>query len=270
MVTASFSNQAGISIETKWMLIAIVASLLVGLSAFLIPLHWVIGLLLLAAFLGYILPSPIRSYYLLIYTIPFTVRIRDYPIAFTSNDMMVFWCGFICLLHAITHRPDVNLRTRFDWGILAITLLWLYGAIFTPKPNHTLPILKFAEVLITYYCTIYMVRTKMVTRSKALKILWFTGLCQAGMGILQSLTGGFGADFQSQRGYLGYLGLGSSTVWHGMGTMLHFNELAWRCCAMCEMVSNCQSAMSWLGSTITTLISDSLITISVLRFYRKQ
>jgi O-antigen ligase len=50
-------------------------------------------------------------------------------------------------------------------------------------------------------------------------------LFQASLGILQSLTGQFGATFQDNRGILGYLGIGSTLVWHGEGTFGHFNSL---------------------------------------------
>lgn len=176
-----------------------------------------IGLIALVIFV-YLLLNPKICFYLVIFTIPIVERIRFLPISFSINDIMILTCIASVLLDIFINNKKISLKTSIDkWNIL-LFLIYLYAGITSIGDNGILTSFKFLEAIFIFYATVYLIRAKQTSLSKIIKVFIITGLFQASVGILQSLTGQFGAGFQSQRGYLGYLGIGSKTVWHAWGT----------------------------------------------------
>lgn len=212
------------SVNWRWAGIFLLVSTLLGLATFVVPVYWIIALIVGVAGLGYLALNPDKAFYLAIFTIPFTDRVRLLPISFSLNDLLILFCTGICLLHIIFKGQRVNFRTGLDGWIAVLTGMFFLAGFFSESDTGLLGFFKIFEGFVMYYMAVYLLRTRQITRAQVLKVLLFTTLFQAVLGIFQSFTG-IGADFQSNRGYLGYLGLGSSHVWHGRGTTWHFNTL---------------------------------------------
>ncbi len=213
--------------ENRWIGAFVVLPVLLGFLIWLVPVHYLLVLMIITAVAIYLALYPDKCFYLFIFTIPFTERIRVLPISFSLNDLMLFFCAAITLGHMVLKGEFVNLKTKLDPGLLALTILFFLAGIFSESARGSLAFLKFFEAVVAYYLMVYLLRTRYVTRSTILKTMLATVLFQATLGIAQSFTGKLGAEFMSNRGYLGYLGLGTSTVWHGKGTMNHFNTLGY-------------------------------------------
>ena len=211
--------------ERTWAGLFILIAMGMGALLLLLPVHLVLGLVVAAVAAIYLVLNPVRAFQAVIFTIPFTERIRVLPVSFSPNDLMILFTGIVVLGHAIFAEKRTSLRTKLDPWIGVLTVLFFLAGYFSASSRGLLGFFKWTEAVAVYYMLIWFIRTHQLTRAMVIRTVLVTALVQAAIGILQSLTGGFGADFQSQRGYLGYLGLGSSTVWHGKGTMGHFNTL---------------------------------------------
>lgn len=198
--------------------------ILSSLMLVITPLNFFIAIVAFAVFTFFLI-KPNFCYYLLIFTIPFTERLRVLPVSFSLNDVMVFLCFTSVIINILFKKEQINLKTSIDKWIIVLLILFFYAGLTSVNSNGILTSFKFLEAVIAFYLTVYFVRSKQVKISKIIKIVIFSALFQASLGILQSLTGQFGAFFRSPRGYLGYLGLGSNMVWHGVGTMGQFNTL---------------------------------------------
>ncbi len=198
--------------------------ILLGLAQFVIPSYWIMALLISLALLVYLSLRPHLVFYLTIFTIPFTDRVRVLPISFSLNELVLLYCVVLCLVHMLLRNQRVNFKTGLEPWLILLTLVYFLAGFFSASDTGLLGFSKVFEAFIFYYVTIYFLKTKQVTRAQVLRVLLWTALSQAALGIFQSVTG-IGSDFQSSRGYLGYLGLGSNMVWHGRGTTWHFNTL---------------------------------------------
>ena len=182
------------------------------------PVHY-----LLLAFLGaivfvFLLVKPQYCYYLVIFTITFPDRLRVLPISFSANDILILICILSVGLNLLINDRRVSLKTSIDkWNIVLLILYFITG-ITSLSNTGILTSFKFLEAIFVFYITVYLIRTKQISWSKIIKAFLFTALFQSLIGILQSTTGEFGATFQSERGYLGYLGIGPKIVWHAWGT----------------------------------------------------
>ncbi len=219
------SHPQQLSSERLWTSIFLLVPLFLGGMLLLVPIQYPLLLVIGAIGLVYLVLNPVHAFYLLIFTIPFTERIRVLPVSFSPNELVVLFCAVLMPIHYLLQDQKISLKTRLDGWILGLTLIFLLAGILSEYARGILGSLKFMEAVFTYYMTVYLIRSGQITRPRILKVLIFTALFQAGFGILQALTGSFGTNFQSNRGYLGYFGLGSSLVWHGRGTMYLFNEL---------------------------------------------
>lgn len=173
----------------------------------------------------YLLMNPKICYYILIITssivIPFGTPTEQMP--FSHIDILITICFLGVLLKIMfIDRKKINLRTKIDFWLIALLIIYCYCGLTSASHRGYQGFLRYGEVFSLFYITIYLIKTKMVSVSKIIKIMIFTGLAQAVMSIFQSVTS-IGSTFESNRGYLGYLGIGSSHVWHGMGTLNHFN-----------------------------------------------
>jgi hypothetical protein len=207
-----------------WAAIFLMVATILGLAQFVVPVYWIITALVGFAAFAYLSLHPEKVFYLAIFTIPFTDRVRVLPISFSLNELVILYCAVLCLGQMLFLGKRVDFRTGLEPWIVVLTIMFFLAGVFSASDTGLLGFSKIFESFIVYYMTIYFLKTKQVTRAKILRVVLFTALSQAAMGIFQSLTG-IGSDFQSNRGYLGYLGLGSSVVWHGRGTTWHFNTL---------------------------------------------
>lgn len=221
MASTSFVKHSS---NRRWAGLFLLVSALLGAALFVVPVHWIIVGLISLAILVYLSLNPDKVFYLAIFTIPFTDRVRVLPISFSLNDLVILFCAVLCIAHMIIKEQKVNFRTGLDLWVAVLTIMFFLAGFFSESDTGLLGFSKIFEAFIVYYMTVYFIQTKQITRAKVLKVVLFTALSQAALGIFQSITG-IGSDFQSNRGYLGYIGFGSSLVWHGRGTTWHFNTL---------------------------------------------
>lgn len=118
------------------------------------------------------------------------------------------------------------------WFLILIPLYIYAGFTSTNFDKGILVAAKFIEAICVYFLAIYYIRTNKVSISNALNALMFTAAFQSVLAILQAFTGGFGCNNVSDRGYLGFLGLGSSQVFQGNGSFDHFATLGYFLLAM--------------------------------------
>ncbi len=200
-------------------------AIFIGIMSLFIPIWWLLSFILAISIFIWGLLRPKDLYYVMVFTIPFSERIRALPISFSINDIMVLWCFVGVFLQFFLKNQRINLSTKIDGWIIGLLFLYTAAGFTSEGPTGYLSSFKFLEVVFVYYMTIYFIRTNQVKISKIIKLIIYTALFQSLFGILQSLTGSFGANFQSARNILGYIGIGSTTVWHGIGTLGHFNML---------------------------------------------
>jgi hypothetical protein len=275
MASTSFATQSS---NWRWAGIFLLVSALLGAALFVVPVHWILIGLISLAILVYLSLNPDKVFYLAIFTIPFTDRVRVLPISFSLNDLVILFCAVLCLAHMIIKEQKVNFRTGLDLWVAVLTIMFFLAGFFSESDTGLLGFSKIFEAFIVYYMTVYFIQTKQITRAKVLKVVLFTALSQAALGIFQSITG-IGSDFQSNRGYLGYLGLGSSMVWHGRGTTWHFNTLgnylATNYAIFLPLYAFCvkdkKRALMWGGilllGIITTYSRGSLLGLSAATIY---
>lgn len=192
-----------------------------GLMLFL-PIQYLFLGFIVAAVLIYLLLNPKVCFYLVIFTIPIVERIRVLPISFSINDIMILICLAAVGLNILIKDKSVSLKTNLDiWNVVLLILFFATG-LTSVSPTGPLGSFKFLEAIVTFYLTVYFIRTKTIKITQIIKVTLITVLFQALLGTFQSLTG-IGANFRSPRGIWGYLGIGSNMVWHGIGTMFEFN-----------------------------------------------
>ncbi len=199
------------------LLITIVA--ICGSLILFIPVQKLLIALLCAMILLYLLVNPRISYYLVVFTIPIPERIRILPISFSANDICILICIMAILLNIFFKNPRISLKTSIDKWNIVLLVLYTYAGLTSLSPVGFLTTFKFIEAILMFYITVYLIRTKQISPINILKVFLFTGLFQGVLGILQSLTGQFGAYRYIPRGYLGYLGIGSTMVWQACGTI---------------------------------------------------
>lgn len=216
-------NSYSESLKLNTALIAVAAA--VGVLIMFMPVWYVLAAVLGLALVAFFAAKPHYCYYAMIFTIPFTERIRALPVSFSVNDSLIFLCAISVLINLIFKGEKASFKTGLDKWIIALLALYFLAGITSINSSGILTSLKFLEAIIAFYLTIYFIRTKKVKVSNIIRVLIITGLFQALLGTLQSYTGSFGAFFKSDRNILGYFGIGSTSVWHGIGTMGHFNEL---------------------------------------------
>lgn len=199
-----------------------------GLILF-IPVQKVLILFFALIILVYLLLNPKICFYIALFVSPWE---KGFPIdyaalPFNQSDIFIaITFAGVVLRMLFKENCKVDVRTKLDKWIMVLLAMNLLAGVFSASHRGYQGFLRYGEVVAVYYMVVYFLRSKTVSFSELLNYLLFTGLYQAAYGMLQSFTGSFGANFQSDRGYLGYLGIGSSTVWHGRGGFDHFNQLA--------------------------------------------
>lgn len=223
MARPIFANPGSTS-NWRWAGLFLLVSALLGVALMVVPVYWIMAAIILLIGLAYLALNPDKAFLLTVFTIPFVDRVRVLPISFSLNELVLFYTMLICIGHMVLRSHRISFKTGLDLWVLVLTVVFFLAGFFSESDTGLLGFLKVFEAFIVYYMTVYLLRTRQITRARILKTLLFTALCQASLGIFQSVTG-IGSDFQSNRGYLGYLGLGSNVVWHGRGTTWHFNSL---------------------------------------------
>lgn len=225
-LTSQFGNMQSNKQTNYWIWAAIflMAAAILGVAQFFVPVYWLMAAIVGMVLLAYLSLRPEKVFYLAIFTLPFTDRVRVLPISFSLNELVMLYCALLCIVQYVLRNKRVDLRTGLEPWLLVLTIMFFLAGFFSASDTGLLGFSKIFEAFIFYYVTVYFLKTKQVTRATVLRILMWTAVSQAALGIFQSFTG-IGSDFQSNRGYLGYLGLGSSMVWHGRGTTWHFNTL---------------------------------------------
>lgn len=197
-----------------------------GSLILLIPIQKLLIALLAFVILMFLLMNPKLCFYLVIVlsTYMSTLATENQQMPFNQTDILIAVCFVSVLCKILAKNKKINLSTKIDGWIIVLLILYFFLGITSISHRGYQGFLRFGEVAALFYMTVYFIRTKQVSISKIVKIMLIVGVFQSFISIFQSMTG-IGANFQDNRGYLGYLGIGSSLVWHGMGTMTHFNCL---------------------------------------------
>lgn len=175
----------------------------------------------------YLLLNPKHCFYLMLIlsTCISAFATESQQMPFNQTDILIAICFFSTLCRFIfIDNAKVNLRTKIDVWLIVLLLLYFFSGMTSISHRGYQGFLKMGEVIAVFYMTVYFLRTKIIKLSELIKVVLFIGVFQAILGMFQSITG-IGATFRDNRGYLGYLGIGSSMVWHGQGTFGHFNSL---------------------------------------------
>lgn len=184
-----------------------------------------IGLLIIIG-LVYLILNPKICFYIVIAASTWVYGLPlDEGVPFNHTDILITICFLGTFLRFMfVDKFKVNIRTKIDGWTAALLILYFFAGFTSASHRGYQAFLRFGEAIALFYMMVYFIRTKAMTISKIVKFILFIALLQASIGIFQSVTG-IGATFQDNRGYLGYLGIGSSLVWHGEGSMQHFNCL---------------------------------------------
>lgn len=196
-----------------------------GLMLF-IPVQYLILAIIGIIFFIYLLLNPKVCFYFFIAASTWVYGLPvNNQVPFDHADILITICFISTFLRFMfVDKFKVNMRTKLDNWLILLLILYFFAGMTSLSHRGYQGFLRFGEAIAVFYMTVYFIRTKVITISKLIKFILVVGLLQASIGIFQSITG-IGSDFRDNRGYLGYLGLGSSLVWHGIGTMKHFNCL---------------------------------------------
>jgi len=187
---------------------------------------------LLAALIGlvvfiFLISNPKISFYLMLilstYVPAFATESQQLP--FNQTDILIAICFISIVGRILSKRQEINLSTKLDKWIIVLLIVYFITGFTSISHRGYQGFLKYGETVAVFYLTVYFLRTKEIKLGELIKVILSIGMFQALYGTLQSITGSFGANYQDNRGYLGFLGLGSSLVWHGRGTFAHFNNL---------------------------------------------
>lgn len=207
-------------------ILLIMATLFGGLMLF-IPIEYLFFGLIAIIALIYLFLNPKVCFYLMIisstYIPAFSTKSQQFP--FNQTDILITICFIgILLKHLFKDKPICNLRTDIDiWLAILLAIHFICG--FTSISHRGYQgFLMYGETVAVFYMSLYFLRSKTIKLSNFVKVIVFTGIIQALIGIFQSVTG-IGSTFQSTRGYLGLLHITSGIVNHGKGTFEHFNSL---------------------------------------------
>lgn len=146
---------------------------------------------------------------------------------FISEIFIVFTIfSFICDL--LLKKKTFLLRNFYTLFIVIFLLLLVVNALFVSvnTVKSILYFLHFLEAFFLFYITLNIMKEQPHERINLVRVIILAALFQSILGMLQHFTGSFGANFVSNRGYLGILGITSGRVWHAIGTMGTFNVLA--------------------------------------------
>lgn len=187
-----------------------------------VPIEYLIYSLITITWITLFIIKPEYSFYLFILCIPF-VRPNLHYLHF--QDAFIFICFVCIIINIIIKRYKViNISTKLDkWLIIIILLFIIKGFTSIAFFRGALHCIRFIEAIVLFYMTVYFIRIHRVKISTIIKILILTTVFQAFLGVVQSLTNSFGVqDYSNDRGYFGYLGIGSKVVYSGRGTFWHF------------------------------------------------
>ena len=201
-------------------------SVIFGALILFFPIQKLLIMFLGVIFLTLLVVKPKYCFYLMLllstYVFPFETETRQLP--FNQTDILISLCFIGALVRILFLDQRFNPRTKIDKWIIILLILYFLAGFTSISHRGYQGFFRFGETITVFYLTVYFIRTRLITLSSLIKFMLFIGIFQSLYGILQSLTGSFGADFQSERGLLGYFGLGSKLVWHGRGTFIHFNQ----------------------------------------------
>lgn len=185
---------------------------------------------LLVALLGlivfaFLFINPKICFYLMLilstYTPAFATESQQMP--FNQTDILITICFVSIVCRILSKRREIDVSTKIDKWFVLLLVFYFFSGVTSISHRGYQGFLKFGETTAVFYLTIHFLRTKEIKLAELVNVMLAVGVFQSFYGLLQSVTGSFGANFQDNRGYLGYLGIGSSLVWHGRGTFPHFN-----------------------------------------------
>lgn len=199
---------------------------IIGFLSLFVPIWYILAGIIGLIIGTYLICNPKVTYYLILFLSVFSYNVKigsqNLPLYYT--DIFITICAFGIFCQILFQNVRVDLSTKIDKWLLGLLFIHMFAGLTSEDNRGFLGSIKYTEIVAFYYITIYFIRLRILTVSEILKIMMFTAVFQALLGMLQSFTGGFGADFHSNRNLLGYLGIGSKVAWHGKGTFSHFNQ----------------------------------------------
>ena len=135
--------------------------------------------------------------------------------------ILAFLCDFLL------KKKKIIVNSFYTPFIIAFLFLFVVNFSFVTVDTQKsfLYFLHFLESFLLFYITLNLIKDQPQERLNLIRVIILAAFIQSVIGILQHFTGKFGANFISDRGYLGILKLTSGRVWHAIGTMGTFNVL---------------------------------------------
>ena len=210
-------------------LLFIIMTIIFGSSMLVLPVQAVFLVIIAIAGMLFFIKYPQFCFYLIIFTLPFADTYWYFfgsPAGIAMHDILIMVCIIAVSINIIMKDERVDFSTPLDKWFFVLIPLYIFAGLNSTNFNKGILVsAKFIEAVIAYYLTVYFIRTRKISISNIFTALLFTALFQSLLGILQSLTGKFGIVYTSDRGYLGYFGIGSSQVFQAAGTFGHFATL---------------------------------------------
>lgn len=193
------------------------------------PVHKLLFVLLCLMLLVFFTLKPDFLYYFTIITFSIQKHIRFSGLDFFLYEIFVYVCLLVGLYYLLFQNKTASLKTGLDLYIAVLIVVFAIGGFFSVSENGYIEMLQFYEAILFYYITVYYLRTKLIKPVRLVKAIVFIGIAQALFAVFQSFIGDgsvlpqwISSHFGDNRGYLGYIGLGSNFVWHGRGFFTHF------------------------------------------------
>jgi O-antigen ligase len=166
--------------------------------------------------------------YLVILTIPVSLTFFVGPFKVFLQEIFIGLTALSFLASSLIRKEPVKINSFYTPFWLAFALYYLFNlSLVSVDPGKSLLwYFHFLESVALYFLTVNLVSRRPEEKKRLVNLIIFAAFLQAGLGVLQHFTGSFGANFISDRGYLGILGLGSGRVWHAGGTLGAFNIFA--------------------------------------------
>lgn len=200
------------------------------ITGYLLLSSWIIclGFILALLFVCVIVYHYKYGLYISIIFLPMTYVFYIGGTKIFISEAFVIFTIFSFIGDLVIKKKRVLLKNFYTPFIIIFLILLVVNCLFVTV-NTTKSILyfiHFLEAFFLFYITLNLIEEYPLERINLIRVITLAALFQSILGILQHFTGGFGANFVSNRGYLGILGITSGWVWHAVGTFGTFNVLA--------------------------------------------
>ncbi len=228
MINSNLEYRLGIKMDKAFsFLLVILVSVIIGC---LFVVSWQLTLVFLfgSVCLCIIFNNYKLGLYLTILLLPVSMEFYAGGIKIFISEVFILITILAFLHDFIFKRKKFDLSSYYTPFIIAFLILMVINVLFITVDTRKsfLYFLHFLESCFLFYITLNLIKEQPRECLNLVRTIILAAFIQAMIGILQHFTGKFGANFISDRGYLGILKISSGQVWHAMGTIGAFNGLA--------------------------------------------